>query len=546
MGPRFRGDDETVETLMPGQDFDLTCTDNVVIVGGGLAGLFCALKLAPRPVTVISAAPLGVGASTAWAQGGIAAAVTEGDSAESHAADTIAAGAGLVDEAIALGLAREAGARIDDLLHYGVPFDRDLEGKLAVGREAAHSARRIVHVRGDMAGKAIISALIAAVRATPSIRVIEGYVAEALLTDDDTVVGLQLRKVGDDDAEPLTVASRAVVLATGGIGHLYAVTTNPAEASGSGLAIAARAGAIIADPEFVQFHPTAIMVGRDPAPLATEALRGEGATLINDRGERFMQAKHKLAELAPRDIVARGVFAEIEAGRAAFLDARAALGKHFAEKFPTVYASCISAGIDPATQPIPVAPAAHYHMGGVSVDAHGRTSLRGLWAGGEVSSTGAHGANRLASNSLLEAVVYAARIAEDIEGSMIAVRSRAPIAPTSAPNFAIPPLAERNLRAMMTSHVGVIRDGERLAEAVRAFAAIERDTGNVALRNMTTTALLVATSAWTRCESRGAHYRLDYPIERPALAHRTMTTLAAAREIAAALSEPARIAEHAA
>jgi L-aspartate oxidase len=363
-------------------------------------------------------------------------------------------------------------------------------------------------------------------------------------------VGLQLRQIDNDDAEPVTIASRAVVLATGGIGHLYAVTTNPAEASGSGIAIAARAGAIIADPEFVQFHPTAIMAGRDPAPLATEALRGEGATLINDRGERFMLAKHKLAELAPRDIVARGVFAEIEAGRAAFLDARSALGRHFAEKFPTVYASCIGAGIDPATQPIPVAPAAHYHMGGVSVDAHGRTSLRGLWAGGEVSSTGAHGANRLASNSLLEAVVYAARIAEDIEGSAIAapIHARAPIGPTSQRNDAIPPLSERNLRAMMTSHVGVIRDGERLAEAVRAFAAIERDTGNVALCNMATTALLVATSAWTRCESRGAHYRLDYPTEKPALARRTMTTLAAAREIAAALSKraPARTAEHAA
>jgi L-aspartate oxidase len=514
-------------------------TDHVVIVGGGLAGLFCALKLAPRPVTLISAAPLGQGASTAWAQGGIAAAVAEGDSAEAHAADTVAAGAGLVDEAIALGLAREAGARVNDLLQYGVPFDRDLEGRLAVSREAAHSARRIVHVRGDMAGKAIMSALIEAVRKTPSIRVIEGYAAEALLTEDGAVTGLQLRRIGDATARPVTIVSRAVVLATGGIGHLYAVTTNPAEASGLGLAIAARAGAVIADPEFVQFHPTAIMVGRDPAPLATEALRGEGATLINDRGERFMLARHPLAELAPRDIVARGVFAEIAAGHGAFLDAREALGAHFADKFPTVYASCVAAGIDPAKQPIPVAPAAHYHMGGIAVDAHGRTSLEGLWAGGEVSSTGAHGANRLASNSLLEAVVYAARIAEDIDGRTIPAPARSPAAPINPRNSDMPAFSEQSLRAMMASHVGVIRDADRLAEAVRTFAAIECDSGNIALRNMAATALLVAASAWSRRESRGAHYRADYPAGKPVLAHRTMTTLVAARDIAAALPERA-------
>jgi L-aspartate oxidase len=520
-------------------------SDHVVIVGGGLTGLFCALKLAPQPVTLIAAAPLGEGASTAWAQGGIAAAVGEDDSAEAHAADTIAVGGGIVDEAAALGIAREATARIGDLLDYGVAFDRDLEGRLAVGQEAAHSARRIVHVRGDMAGQAIISALTEAVRRTPSIRVVEGYAAEALLTEDNAVTGLQLRKVDDAAARPLIIASRAVVLATGGIGHLYAVTTNPKQASGQGLAIAARAGAVIADPEFVQFHPTAIMAGRDPAPLATEALRGEGATLINERGERFMPARHPLAELAPRDIVARGVFAEIAAGRGAFLDARQALGARFAEKFPAVHASCLAAGIDPAKQPIPIAPAAHYHMGGIAVDARGRSSIDGLWAGGEVSSTGAHGANRLASNSLLEAVVYAARIADDIAGRAIGAADREPTVAPSSRNTALPALSEKDLRMMMTSHVGVIRDGDHLAEAVRAFAQLERDAASVALRNMATAALLVAASAWTRRESRGAHCRSDHPAENAALAHRTMTTLAAARDVAAALIDraPARAAQ---
>lgn len=500
-------------------------TSSVVIVGGGLAGLFCALKLAPRPVTVLATSPLGEGASSAWAQGGIAAAMAEGDTPEKHTADTLAAGGGIVDEAITLSMAREAGDRVRDLLSFGVPFDKDLAGHLVQSREAAHSERRIVRVRGDMAGAAIMQALIAAVRATPSITVLEGITAEHLLTEGAKVIGVAAR----DESDRLTHYNASdVVLATGGIGHLYAMTTNPKEACGNGISMAALAGAVIADAEFVQFHPTAIAIGRDPAPLATEALRGEGATLVNTAGKRFMLALHKDAELAPRDIVARGVFAEIQAGRGAFLDCRSAIGERFAEAFPTVYATCQSAGIDPTKDLIPIAPAEHYHMGGVLTSSQGRSSCEGLWAIGEVASTGVHGANRLASNSLLEAIVFAARVADALPNALSPVKvtekGKAPAIPFD------PDLVDM-LRQTMTDHVGVIRTKTGLMTAIWTLADIEATGEAPEVTAMARAALFIATAAYARQESRGGHYRSDYPEANPALAHRSKFTLDEVRAI---------------
>ena len=505
---------------------------DVVIIGAGLAGLFTALKLAPLPVTVIAAAPLGEGASSLWAQGGIAAAVGEGDSPDKHAADTIAAGAGTVDEEIAHIVADEAPDRIRDLLQFGVPFDRDLAGHYVLSKEAAHSEKRVVRVSGDRAGAAIMQAMIAAVRKTPAIRVLEGYEADDLITTGGRVEGVRLIRpaaLGNGTYE--FVPASAVILATGGVGGLFAVTTNPSYAKGEAIAMAARAGAVIADAEFVQFHPTAIDAGLDPAPLATEALRGEGATLLNKAGERFMFKIDSRGELASRDIVARGVFAENAAGRGAFLDCRTAIGARFTAAYPTVAAFCKSAGIDPVKDLIPVAPAEHYHMGGIATDKHGRTSVQGLWAVGEVASTGLHGANRLASNSLLEAVVFGARVAKDVRKVVRDAKIGHSIEPkriaVSAPGDAkLRAAAVQHLRNIMSEKVGVVRDAKSLKQALSQLNKIAiAAKGDTVLENMTLTARLITAAALKRKESRGGHFRSDYPKSDPKQARRSFMTL---------------------
>lgn len=468
-------------------------SDNVLIVGAGLAGLFLALKLAPRRVTVLSQAPLGEASSSAWAQGGLAAALSPEDDPKLHAQDTIAAGAGLVDPAIADLIAREGPARVMDLIALGVPFDRSHDGKLAQSLEAAHSRPRVVRVSGDLAGKAIMDALIAAARTAPHIKIVENMRARVLLQDANG----RVRGVWCDGGH-FFVASETVI-ATGGSGALYAVTTNPPQAMGQGFAMAARAGALIADPEFVQFHPTAIDIGRDPAPLATEALRGEGAHLINSAGQSFVD------DLAARDVVARAIHIERNAGRGAFLDARDAVGAHFPDAFPTVFAACMSAGLDPRVSPIPVAPAAHYHMGGVVTDVWGRTTLEGLWAVGECASTGAHGANRLASNSLLEAVVFANRIAEALRDDGAPTSSAHEAA---APPPLLPDAPRAELRQLMQAHAGVVRDAAGLSLALDRVDALCDAHGQA---NALLAARLILTAALARTESRGGHFRSDFP-----------------------------------
>ena len=482
-----------------------------VIIGAGLAGLTVALTLAAagQPCILIARREAGAETSSGWAQGGIAAALGMDDSPALHAADTCAAGAGLCDPALVELITGQAPAVIAWLAGQGVPFDRTVTGAYALGLEGAHRRHRIVHVQGDSAGAAIVKTLVARVAASPLITVIDNTTVTSLLHDAQGISGIALLQHG----QARMLATRQVVLATGGAGALWEQTTNPVASWGQGLALAARAGAVLRDLEFMQFHPTAIAVsasdgGWRPLPLASEALRGEGARLVNDHGEHLLAS-----DLLARDIVTRAIWQQVQAGRQVYLDAT--MIADFTRHFPAIYAFCQAGGIDPQCEPIPVRPAAHYHMGGVATDREGRSSVTGLWACGEVAATGLHGANRLASNSLLEAVVMGQRVAQDIV--------RVTVSPLAAPDLvARSRQSEVNaplIRNLMTCHVGVQRHATGLQQAIAQLQPLAAEDDRALV------ALMMATAALRRQESRGGHARTDFPATVPALAQPTLLTV---------------------
>jgi L-aspartate oxidase len=498
----------------------MNAQDCPVIIGAGLAGLMAALHLAPLPVIVLNRGTLGDQAASGWAQGGLAAAIGPDDSTAQHLADTLRAGDGLCDPRVARRIIEAGPGLVEELQRLGARFDRDASGAIRLGLEACHSRRRIVHAHGDASGREILRAVIARVRDTPSITLMEGVAATRLILRDGAMAGVLIQS----RSGPAMLRASRVVIATGGIGGLYLHSTNPAGAIGQGLMLAASAGAALADLEFVQFHPTALDIGADPMPLISEAVRGEGAVLIDETGERFMAGQGR-AELEPRDVVSRAVWARMQAGHRVFLDARECLGAGFSAHFPGIAARCAEAGIDPATQPIPVRPAAHYHMGGIAVDGSCRATVPGLWACGEAARTGLHGANRLASNSLLEAAVTGRIVAEDLAGTQAA--RPAPLASLPAP------LAPdvRQVRDILSHEAGVLRHAAGLREAVGRLAALRGAAAEpAALGLMMTIAML------RREESRAGHARVDFPAPNARFARSMTLTLAEARGLAGAMA----------
>ncbi|MGW5293107.1 L-aspartate oxidase [Streptomyces bacillaris] len=508
---------------------------DVVVVGSGVAGLTTALRCAAAGLdtVVVTKARLDDG-STRWAQGGIAAALGEGDTPEQHLADTLVAGAGLCDEEAVRTLVTEGPDAVRRLITTGAHFDTTDSGDIALTREGGHHRRRIAHAGGDATGAEISRALVEAVRAA-ALRIIENALVLDLLTDaEGRTAGVSLHVMGEGQHDGVgAVRAPSVVLATGGMGQVFSATTNPSVSTGDGVALALRAGAEVSDLEFVQFHPTVLFLGADSEgqqPLVSEAVRGEGAHLVDASGTRFMVGQHELAELAPRDIVAKAITRQMhEHGTEhMYLDARHFGARMWEQRFPTILAACRAHGIDPVTEPIPVAPAAHYASGGIRTDLRGRTTVPGLYACGEVACTGVHGANRLASNSLLEGLVFAERIAADI------AETRPPrTEPAEAPGAAgapvplLAPEARTAIQRTMTRGAGVLRSAASLAAAAEELEALHRSAAadaddhdpKVAVpgvdtweaTNLLLVSRVLVAAAREREETRGCHWREDRP-----------------------------------
>ncbi|MFE7298191.1 L-aspartate oxidase [Streptomyces sp. NPDC057579] len=512
-------------------------TADVVVVGSGVAGLTAALRCAAagRRTVVVTKAQLDDG-STRWAQGGIAAALGDGDSPEQHLADTLVAGAGLCDEEAVRLLVTEGPDAVHRLIATGARFDTAPgSDEIALTREGGHHRRRIAHAGGDATGAEISRALVTAVRAA-GLRTIENALVLDLLTDaEGRTAGVTLHVMGEGQHDGVgAVHAPAVVLATGGMGQVFSATTNPPVSTGDGVALALRAGAEVSDLEFVQFHPTVLYLGPDAEgqqPLISEAVRGEGAHLVDADGTRFMVGQHELAELAPRDIVAKAIMrrAQEQGAEHMYLDARHFGAEMWEHRFPTILAACRAHGIDPVTEPIPVAPAAHYASGGVRTDLYGRTTVPGLYACGEVACTGVHGANRLASNSLLEGLVFAERIAADIAADGTTAPAAAPVE-ARAPLPLLVPEARSGVQRIMAAGAGVLRSAASLAQAADDLDRLQREAAEAAVEpvtasvkapepgveaweatNLLCVARVLVAAARRREETRGCHWREDHP-----------------------------------
>src|SRR5256885_4854674 len=479
-----------------------------LVVGSGVAGLHTAWRASQHGDVLLLTKRSLFDSATAYAQGGIAAALGAGDSPELHRRDTLAAGAALCDAAAVQVLVEEGPTRVRELQTAGARFDLDPTGDLKLGREAAHSKNRIVHAHGDQTGAEVARTLIDRVHESERVGVIEKARVLDLIVRRDECVGVRASIAGRAGE----IIADVTVLATGGCGQVFRYTTNPVVATGDGFAIAHRAGARLADMEFVQFHPTALDTPENPLQLISEAVRGEGAVLVNGSGERFMVKRHRLTELAPRDVVARAIFCEQRRGQVS-LDARK-LGAGFAKRFPGIFAICRARGVDPRRDLIPVTPAAHYMMGGVVTDLCGRSTLKRLYGVGEVARTGVHGANRLASNSLLEGLVFAERVARDLS-SVAAIKSEPAPGEWTVPLFTDRGAAQVSadaVRALMWEHAGIARTAKGLRFALTSLSSIEErlPVGATEEQNLVQTSRLIVEAALQRKESRGGHYRSDF------------------------------------